>query len=161
MAAQVVPARFQSDVQADVGANGGFAGFDLPKAEDITALGFVIRLEDGSAEKRRQRVADYVLTRAVPEALPPVFGKMADIPVRGEGLGRFIHGSFGSGKSHLMGFVGLLLEDDIETRLYKRRWYNPDYESEERTATPRQRATALLALDESSPKPTSASPTPC
>ena len=94
--------------------------FDLPKAEDITALGFVIRLEDGSAEKKRQLVADYVLTPAVREALPTVFGKMADIQARGEDLGRFIHGSFGSGKSHFMGFVGLLLEDDAVA------WSKPD-----------------------------------
>lgn len=86
--------------------------FDLPRAEDITALGFVIRLEDGSEEKKRQLVADYVLTPAVRAALPTVLGKMADVQARGEDHGRFVHGSFGSGKSHFMGFVGLLLEDD-------------------------------------------------
>ncbi len=85
--------------------------FDLPAAHDISALEFVIRLEDPHDEQRNARlVRDYVLTPKVAEALPDIFAAMKHMGDRGEELGRFVHGSFGSGKSHFMALLGLLLE---------------------------------------------------
>lgn len=86
--------------------------FDLPRPEDITALGFVVRLEDGGAAKNQQLVDDYVLTPAVRGELPKILKTMRDVRSRGEEHGRFVHGSFGSGKSHFMSFLGMLLEGD-------------------------------------------------
>lgn len=87
--------------------------FDLPTRDQITALGFVVRLEaEGTDAARRKLVEEYVLTPAVRDELPRIFDGMRRVFQRGEELGRFIHGSFGSGKSHFMSFLGLLLEDD-------------------------------------------------
>ncbi|MFO0646011.1 MAG: DUF6079 family protein [Polyangiales bacterium] len=86
--------------------------FDLPSPDDVTALGFVVKLELKADDARQhQLVDDYVLTPAVRHELPLIFDGMKRAWERGEELGRFIHGSFGSGKSHFMSFLGLLLED--------------------------------------------------
>jgi hypothetical protein len=86
--------------------------FDLPAREDITALGFVVRLsetEDREADARLVR--DYVLTPTVASELPTILSSMRHtFATRGD-LGRFVHGSFGSGKSHFLSFLGLLLEN--------------------------------------------------
>ena len=86
--------------------------FDLPAREDITALGFVVRLseaEDRLADERLVR--DYVITPTVATELPVILSSMRHtFAARGD-LGRFIHGSFGSGKSHFLAFLGLLLEE--------------------------------------------------
>ncbi|MDO9018002.1 MAG: hypothetical protein Q8S73_40050 [Deltaproteobacteria bacterium] len=86
--------------------------FDLPTPDAVTALGFVVRLDLRSDEaQQRQLVDDYVLTPAVRQWLPMIFDGMRNAWERGEDLGRFIHGSFGSGKSHFLSFLGMLLED--------------------------------------------------
>lgn len=85
--------------------------FDLPSPEEITPLGFVIRLQDEDDQaKTRRLAADYVLTPTVREALPQVLAQMRHVLESGGELGHFIHGSFGSGKSHFMSFLALLLE---------------------------------------------------
>lgn len=87
--------------------------YDLPRPEDIRAMGFVIKLRElaaGSPELARL-VSDYVVTPAVAQDLPIVLEKMRQVFDRGEEYGRFIHGSFGSGKSHFMTMLALLLED--------------------------------------------------
>ncbi|HLL23477.1 MAG TPA: DUF6079 family protein [Kofleriaceae bacterium] len=87
--------------------------YELPRPEDIRAMGFVIKLKElatGTPEVRKL-VDDYVVTPAVATDLPVVFEKMKQVFDRGEEYGRFIHGSFGSGKSHFMTMLSLLLED--------------------------------------------------
>ena len=86
--------------------------FDLPAREDITALGFVVRLsetEDRAADERLVR--DYVITPTVATELPTILSSMRHTFASRGDLGRFVHGSFGSGKSHFMSFLGLLLEN--------------------------------------------------
>ena len=86
--------------------------YDLPSREQITALNFVVRLEsDRTEEASRKLVEEYVLTPAVNQELPKIFRYLRDIWARGEEMGWFVHGSFGSGKSHFLSFVGMLLED--------------------------------------------------
>ncbi len=90
--------------------------YELPAAEDIRAMGFVIKLRElaaGSDELKRL-VGDYVVTPAVAQDLPVVLDKMKQVYERGEEYGRFIHGSFGSGKSHFMTMLSLLLESSPE-----------------------------------------------
>ena len=86
--------------------------FELPRPEDIRAMGFVIKLrelEPGSDEVV-QLARDYVITPAVEKELPRIFDDMKQVFDRGEEYGRFIHGSFGSGKSHFMTMLSLLVE---------------------------------------------------
>src|SRR6516164_5619234 len=86
--------------------------FDLPRPEDIRAIGFVVRLRDSDPESDavKRLVDDYVVTPAVAKELPRILADIRQVFVRGEEYGRFIHGSFGSGKSHFMSMLSLLLE---------------------------------------------------
>lgn len=87
--------------------------YELPAAEAIRAMGFVIRLRELAAgsEELRRLVDDYVVTPAVAQDLPIVLDKMRQVFERGEEYGRFVHGSFGSGKSHFLTMLALLLEN--------------------------------------------------
>ena len=68
--------------------------FEIPPPEEITALGYVVVLEDDpSQEKVRQLVQDYVLTPAVRAELRTVLSKLRTALKRGDDMGRFIHGS--------------------------------------------------------------------
>ncbi len=86
--------------------------FDLPRPEDIRAMNFVVKLRDvaSTSNETTQLVKDYVLTPAVQKELPRIFDDMKQRFDRCEEYGRFIHGSFGSGKSHFMTMLALLLE---------------------------------------------------
>ncbi|MCE7875671.1 hypothetical protein DYH09_35625, partial [bacterium CPR1] len=87
--------------------------YDLPAPADIRAMNFVVKLreaEEGSDEVRRL-VHDYVVTPVVERELPKILEDMRQVYHRCEEYGRFLHGSFGSGKSHLMTMLGLLLEN--------------------------------------------------
>ncbi|MBI4699818.1 MAG: hypothetical protein HY744_01405 [Deltaproteobacteria bacterium] len=86
--------------------------FDLPAREDLTALGFVVRLTDAASPAVLDKlVADYVLTPKVKDELPAILGKVRTAIERRDDYGRFVHGSFGSGKSHFMTVLGLCAED--------------------------------------------------
>jgi hypothetical protein len=86
--------------------------FELPRAEDIRAMGFVVKLRELAAdsEEVEQLARDYVVTPAVEKELPRILDDMKQVFDRGEEYGRFIHGSFGSGKSHFMTMLSLLVE---------------------------------------------------
>ncbi len=86
--------------------------FELPRPEDIRAMGFVVKLReaDVGSDEVRQLVNDYVVTPAVEKELPQILADMKQVFERGEEYGRFIHGSFGSGKSHFMTMLSLLIE---------------------------------------------------
>jgi hypothetical protein len=86
--------------------------FDLPSPEDLTALGFVVRLSDVQGDEVVAKlVHDYVLTPKVKEELPGILRSVHTAIERREDYGRFVLGSFGSGKSHFMTMLGLLAED--------------------------------------------------
>jgi hypothetical protein len=86
--------------------------FELPRPEDIRAMGFVVKLRelDPNSEEVEQLARDYVVTPAVEKELPRILDDMKQVFDRGEEYGRFIHGSFGSGKSHFMTMLSLLVE---------------------------------------------------
>lgn len=86
--------------------------FELPRPEDIRAMGFVVKLRelDPNSEEAQQLASDYVVTPAVEKELPRILDDMKQVFERGEEYGRFIHGSFGSGKSHFMTMLSLLVE---------------------------------------------------
>src|SRR5438105_4798764 len=87
--------------------------YELPRPEDIRAMGFVIKLREAApdGDEVKKLVGDYVVTPAVGQELPKILDDMRQVFERGEEYGRFIHGSFGSGKSHFMTMLSLLLED--------------------------------------------------
>lgn len=89
--------------------------FELPRPEDIRAMGFVVKLRelDPNSEEVEQLARDYVVTPAVEKELPRILEDMKQVFDRGEEYGRFIHGSFGSGKSHFMTMLSLLVEGAI------------------------------------------------
>jgi hypothetical protein len=86
--------------------------FELPRPEDIRAMGFVVKLRElePNSEEVEQLARDYVITPAVEKELPRILDDMKQVFDRGEEYGRFIHGSFGSGKSHFMTMLSLLVE---------------------------------------------------
>jgi hypothetical protein len=86
--------------------------FDLPRPEDIRAMGFVVKLReyDPGADEVKKLVDDYVITPAVEKEMPRILDDMKQVFDRGEEYGRFIHGSFGSGKSHFMTMLSMLLD---------------------------------------------------
>src|SRR5207247_4622152 len=86
--------------------------FDLPRPEDIRAMDFVIKLResDPGSDEVKRLVNDYVITPAVEKELPRILDDMKQVFDRGEEYGRFVHGSFGSGKSHFMTMLSLLVE---------------------------------------------------
>lgn len=86
--------------------------FELPRPEDIRAMGFVVKLRElePNSDEAEQLARDYVITPAVEKELPRILDDMKQVFDRGEEYGRFIHGSFGSGKSHFMTMLSLLLE---------------------------------------------------
>jgi Family of unknown function (DUF6079) len=86
--------------------------FDLPRPQDIRAMGFVVKLREAEpgSEEVKQLIDDYVITPAVETELPRILDDMKQVFDRSEEYGRFIHGSFGSGKSHFMTMLSMLLE---------------------------------------------------
>ena len=68
--------------------------FELPRPEDIRAMGFVVKLReaDAGSDEVRQLVDDYVITPAVEKELPRILDDMKQVFDRGEEYGRFIHG---------------------------------------------------------------------
>lgn len=86
--------------------------FDLPSREEITAQEFVIKLDgDYPPEVEQKLVKDYVFTPTVTKELPLILDKMRHVQERRADMGRFIHGSFGSGKSHFMSLLSMMLRD--------------------------------------------------
>lgn len=94
--------------------------YDLPSRDEITALGFVIKLTEADPQTRAKLVSQYVLTPRVREELPKIFQTLHRVVNQTGEVGRFVHGSFGSGKSHFLAFLGMLLEDDAVA------WAKPD-----------------------------------
>ncbi len=86
--------------------------FELPRPEDIRAMGFVVKLRelDPNSDEVEHLARDYVITPAVEKEMPRILDDMKQVFDRGEEYGRFIHGSFGSGKSHFMTMLSLLVE---------------------------------------------------
>ena len=86
--------------------------FDLKPANQLTSMGFVVRLREADRESSefKDLVNDYVITPSIEKELPLILDKMKQVYARGEEYGRFIHGSFGSGKSHFMAILSLLLD---------------------------------------------------
>lgn len=84
--------------------------FDLPPAVPPC----IVKIQDFDAiQIIRENVRDYVITPAVGAALERLVDRIIASCVRQEaGQGHYLHGSFGSGKSHFMSILGLILENN-------------------------------------------------
>ena len=69
--------------------------------------------EINSEQKREAHVRDYVITDSIAKELESLVKSIADSAQSGfEGLGIWVDGSFGSGKSHFSTFLGMLLTNE-------------------------------------------------
>ena len=83
---------------------------DIPEAQDT----FVLQLSEG-IDARQQTVDSYVVTDSLERRFDQALDLIEDglavgRPGDPESQGAFLHGSFGSGKSHFMAMLNLLLE---------------------------------------------------
>lgn len=86
---------------------------DLPQR--VEAADFVIKLDEGVA-RHEQTLRDYVVTDAIAEAVGEGLDLVAGSLSRQSSRGAFLDGSFGSGKSHYMAVLHLLLSGHIPAR---------------------------------------------
>jgi hypothetical protein len=83
--------------------------------EQVHADDFVLQLHRGvSAEERT--LDDYVVTDAIAKSFDEALGLVQSAIAQSSSKGTFIHGSFGSGKSHFMAVMHLLLTGSVRAR---------------------------------------------
>ena len=77
---------------------------------------FVLKLTQGIAASQRQTVDDYVVTVQIAQAFDEALGLVASAVGDGQSKAAYLQGSFGSGKSHFMAMLHLLLSNDTHAR---------------------------------------------
>lgn len=81
--------------------------FDLP--ERIHKGDFVLKLTEG-LERAEETARTYVATPALADAFDTALGLIGGALADGRSRASYLHGSFGSGKSHFMAMLSLLLD---------------------------------------------------
>ena len=87
--------------------------FDLP--DRVHQGDFVLRLAEG-VERSDQTLRDYVVTPQLVHCFRAALDLIGDAVRAGASKGAYLHGSFGSGKSHFMAVLTLLLQGDARAR---------------------------------------------
>jgi len=83
--------------------------------ERVEAADFVIKLDEGVA-RHEQTIRDYVVTDAIAKAVAEGLDLVGSSLKGQKSQGAFIDGSFGSGKSHYMAVLHLLLSGNVTAR---------------------------------------------
>ncbi|WP_168929655.1 phage resistance protein [Nocardioides sp. GY 10127] len=83
--------------------------------ERLSASDFVVGLAEGVAA-RESTLSTYVVTPQLAEAFDQALGLVAGALSSRRSAAAFLHGSFGSGKSHFMAVLHLLLAHDADAR---------------------------------------------
>lgn len=83
--------------------------------ERVDAADFVLQLQSGVAAAGRT-LDEYVVTSALAESFDRALSLVERTIAGGQSKGAFIHGSFGSGKSHFMAVLHLLLTGNPDAR---------------------------------------------
>ena len=83
--------------------------------EHVSASDFVLKLDAG-VEHASTTVAEYVVTDKLALAFNDALDSLASALSTGGDRGSFVHGSFGSGKSHYMAILHLLIAGDAGAR---------------------------------------------
>ena len=87
--------------------------FDLPKR--VHQGDFVLRLSEG-VERAGQTLSDYVVTPQLARCFDDALSLIGSAVGANTSKGAYLHGSFGSGKSHFMAVLTLLLRGDSGAR---------------------------------------------
>ena len=87
--------------------------FDLP--ERVHQGDFVLRLAEG-VERAEQTLGDYVVTEQLARCFDTALSLIGSAVTANTSKGAYLHGSFGSGKSHFMAVLTLLLRRDPGAR---------------------------------------------
>ena len=87
--------------------------FDLP--ERVHQGDFVLRLTEG-VERAEQTLGDYVVTEQLARCFDAALSLIGSAVAANTSKGAYLHGSFGSGKSHFMAVLTLLLRGDPGAR---------------------------------------------
>ena len=89
--------------------------FTIPDA--VHQGDFVLRLTEGlQADKRRQTLQQYVVTPQLVDAFSNALGFIQQAVQTASSKAAYLHGSFGSGKSHFMAVLNLLLAGNTQAR---------------------------------------------
>ncbi|MBZ2195401.1 hypothetical protein [Occultella gossypii] len=83
--------------------------------EVVTAGDFVLQLQNGVADAEGT-LGHYVVTEGVAEAMDEALDLVEKTVRSGTSAGAFVHGSFGSGKSHFMAVLHLILAGNVHAR---------------------------------------------
>ncbi|MEY8689675.1 MAG: phage resistance protein [Leptothrix sp. (in: b-proteobacteria)] len=76
---------------------------------------FVLKLSDGVSHAE-QTLRDYVVTPQLVDAFANALGFIQQSVATGSSKAAYLHGSFGSGKSHFMAVLNLLLAGNVQAR---------------------------------------------
>ena len=87
--------------------------FDLP--ERVHQGDFVLRLTEG-VERAEQTLGDYVVTEQLARCFDAALSLIGGAVTANTSKGAYLHGSFGSGKSHFMAVLTLLLRRNAAAR---------------------------------------------
>jgi len=89
--------------------------FEIP--DSVHQGDFVLRLVEGlSADKRKATLAQYVVTPQLVHCFDQALSLVGSAVIGNSSKGAYLHGSFGSGKSHFMAVLDLILEGDSDAR---------------------------------------------
>ncbi|WP_262103916.1 DUF6079 family protein [Arthrobacter sp. Marseille-P9274] len=89
---------------------------DIP--ERVDASDFVLQLHNG-VEAADRTIGEYVITDSLARSFDEALGLVGRTLADGRSKGAFVHGSFGSGKSHFMAVLHLLLAGNTRARQLK------------------------------------------
>ena len=87
--------------------------FDLP--EHVHQGDFVLRLSEG-VDRAEQTLRDYVVTEQLARCFDDALSLIGSAVEANTSKGAYLHGSFGSGMSHFMAVLTLLLRGDAGAR---------------------------------------------
>ncbi len=89
--------------------------FEIP--DSVHQGDFVLRLTEGlAADKRKATLAQYVVTPQLVACFEQALSLVGSAVTGNSSKGAYLHGSFGSGKSHFMAVLDLILEGDTDAR---------------------------------------------
>lgn len=92
--------------------------FEIPEA--VHQGDFVLRLTEGlKADRRKATLQQYVVTPQLVQCFDQALSLVGSAVTGDSSKGAYLHGSFGSGKSHFMAVLDLILEGDADARAVK------------------------------------------
>ena len=84
--------------------------FDIPETTDLDT--FITRLDTRDPDRIKRDLASFVLVDSVFEQVDKMLHVVGDRFKQGLDVGRFVHGTFGCGKSHLMAVLSKMFESE-------------------------------------------------